>query len=111
MPAGGSSVPVVVQYNTSVRPAEYDAVISRLRFHDDPPPGLIMHTAAVGDDGCMRIVDVWESRAAHEHFAERRLDPAILAVLGREDGPKTGFEIHDLHSLVKPLGSGHVAVP
>lgn len=48
----------------------------------DPPEGLIVHTASqVGDK--IRIIDVWESRAALERFQDR-LRAAIDAVAQRE---------------------------
>jgi hypothetical protein len=102
-------LPVVVYYETSVSPSEYDAVVSRIRFHDDLPAGLLMHTAAVTDDRHMRILDVWDSREAHEHFAASRLNPAVAAIVGEAE-TRTGLEVHELHSLVRPLGIGHAAL-
>jgi hypothetical protein len=58
----------------------------------------------------MRIVDVWESREAHDKFAEGRLNPAIAAVLGGQVETRTSFEVHEVHSLVKPLGTRRAAV-
>jgi hypothetical protein len=98
-------VPVVVQYTTDVGPEEYDEIVSSLRFHDDLPAGLIMHTAAVTENGGMKIFDVWHSREAHDRFAESRLRPAIVAVVGSERAGGTGPEIHQVHSLVRPVGS------
>ena len=54
-------MPVVVQYTTDVGREEYDTVALAIRFHDEPPPGLIVHTAAVTGDGRMRIFDVWQT--------------------------------------------------
>jgi hypothetical protein len=97
-------VPVVVQYTTDVGPDEYDAVVSSMRFHDEPPDGLIVHTAAVTSNARMRVFDVWQSQEAHDRFVERRLKPAISAVVGEErDGRLHAPEVHQLHSLVKPL--------
>ena len=99
-------MPIVVQYTTNVGPDEYDEVVLKIRFHDDPPPGLIMHTAAVTEEGRMRVFDVWRSRAAHDEFATARLRPAIAAVVG--DNRAEAAEdprVLQLHSLVKPVGS------
>jgi hypothetical protein len=97
-------VPVVVQYTSDVGPDEYDAVVSSMRFHDEPPEGLIVHTAAVTSDGRMRVFDVWQSQEAHDRFVEDRLKPAISAVVGEDrDGPPRAPEVHQLHSLVKPI--------
>ncbi len=46
-------VAIVVQYTTSVTAAQYDEVISRIRFHDEPPEGPVVHTAAATADSRM----------------------------------------------------------
>jgi heme-degrading monooxygenase HmoA len=97
-------VPVVVQYTTAVGPDEYDEVVSAMRFHDELPDGLIVHTAAITREGEMRVFDVWQSREAHDRFVKSRLRPAIHEVTGedRPDAPPAP-EVHQLHSLVKPI--------
>lgn len=94
---------VVVQYTTNVGPEEYDEVVSKIRFHDDPPAGLIMHTAALTEEGRMRVFDVWRSRAAHDEFATSRLRPAIEEVVGMERASSDDHRVLRLHSLVTPL--------
>jgi len=42
----------------------------------NPPKGLIVHLAFEISDG-MRYVDVWESQADYERFAEEQLHPII----------------------------------
>jgi hypothetical protein len=97
-------MPIVVQYTTEIGPDQYDAVVSGMRFHDELPEGLIVHTAAVTSDGRMRVFDVWQSQAAHDRFVEGRLKPAIAAVIGDENGEQPPApEVHQLHSLVKPV--------
>jgi hypothetical protein len=95
---------IVVQYTTNVGVEAYDEVVTNIRFHDDLPDGLVVHTAAVTGDGRMRIFDVWQSREAYEHFDEDRLRPAIVELLGQAYADH-GFdlEVHDLHSLVSPV--------
>jgi hypothetical protein len=96
-------VAIVVQYTTSVTAAQYDEVISRIRFHDDPPEGLVVHTAAVTAEGRMRIFDVWKSLESHDRFAEGRLRPAIIEVVGESYAENGSFrQVHELHSLVQP---------
>jgi hypothetical protein len=99
-----ASMPIVVQYTTEIGPEEYDAVVSGMRFHDELPEGLIVHTAAVTPDGKMRVFDVWQTQEAHDRFVETRLRPAIEKVLGRrgDDAPPSP-QFHQLHSLVKPV--------
>jgi hypothetical protein len=94
-------VPVVLQYTTNVGPEEYDEVVARIRYHDDVPEGLIMHTAAVTDDGEMRIVDIWESLDAHARFLEARGCPTLFEVTGDHRIARSTVTL-ELHSLVKP---------
>jgi hypothetical protein len=57
----------------------FDEVSAELDALRDPPIGLYVHFVhAVGDD-CVRIVDVWESEAAHDAYDEPRNPPAVLA--------------------------------
>jgi hypothetical protein len=52
------------------------------------PAGLIVHTATEVADG-IRIIDVWESRAAADAFGEQVLGPVIQRLMGDAvaDGP------------------------
>jgi hypothetical protein len=95
---------IVVQYTSSAGPDEYDQVVSNIRFHDEPPAGLIMHTAAVTDEGHMRIFDVWRSREQHDEFTASRLTPALVEVIGEERAATSDRKTLTLHSLVKPAG-------
>ena len=57
-------------------PAQHDEVEELLGTGpDNPPPGLISHTAAVSDTGLV-IADVWESMGDAERFFET-LGPAL----------------------------------
>jgi hypothetical protein len=94
---------VVVQYTTEVGKEEYDAVVSAIRFHDEPPPGLIVHTAAVTHNGQMRIFDVWRTIEDHDRFVEERLRPATLTLVGDRISSWPVPAVHDLHSLVQPV--------
>ena len=51
---------------------EYDEVNSKLDLDNNPPDGLIIHTAAqVGDE--IRVIDVWESAEKFETFNNETL--------------------------------------
>jgi hypothetical protein len=97
-------MPIVVVYTALATPDQYDEVVSRIRFHDEPPPGLIVHTASVGGDGRMCIVDVWESQGDCDRFVEERLRPALREALGQDFAETLVEEVHDLHSMVRPVG-------
>ena len=56
----------------------YEKVVAQVGMADDPPAGLIVHTACEVDGG-VRVVDVWESREAAEAFDRDRLMPAFAA--------------------------------
>ena len=94
-------MPIVLQYTTNVDPEEYDEVVARIRYHDLLPEGLIMHTAAVTDEGEMRIIDIWESREHHDRFLAVRGCPTLLEVAGEQRIAKAS-ETLELHSLVRP---------
>jgi heme-degrading monooxygenase HmoA len=65
--------------------AQYDRAkaVAGLAEEGDPPPGLVVHTCAVTDDG-IAVVDVWDSTSSFEAFARDRLSTALTdAGLGR----------------------------
>lgn len=67
---------------------------------DPPPDGLIVHVAGPTDEG-VRIIDVWESEEAWEHFRAERLAPAI-AVLGGPSRPEPTFRgLHPEHVVIR----------
>ncbi|MBN1529620.1 MAG: hypothetical protein JW895_11200 [Thermoleophilaceae bacterium] len=94
-------MPIVLSYTTNVGPDEYDEVVDRLRYHDELPEGLIMHTAAVTDTGELRVIDIWESREHHDRFLAIRGCPTLLEVAG-EQRVAQDAEVLELHSLVRP---------
>ena len=49
----------------------YDKVRAHLGIVDTPPPGGVLHVSAVGDDGQLRIFEVWDSREQAEAWAEK----------------------------------------
>ena len=59
--------------------AMYDAVNEKL---GGPPEGLLVHTAGRNENGEFQIVEVWESKEAHDRFSEGPLWDAIKAVAG-----------------------------
>ncbi len=81
----------------------YRAVNEKAGVEQNPPDGLIIHTAGTVD-GELQIVDVWESRDAAERFGNERLMPAIKAVAGDQapTGPPPGVTIYEVQSIVKP---------
>jgi len=55
--------------------AQYDAIHSKMDVDNNPPAGMIFHSAGPIDGG-WGVIDFWESREAFDRFAESRLMPA-----------------------------------
>jgi hypothetical protein len=47
----------------------------------EPPKGLLVHLAVERPEGGLRYVDVWESEADWDRFAEERLHPVVHSLL------------------------------
>jgi hypothetical protein len=61
----------------------YEQISAKMGTEQDPPSGLIAHTAGPVD-GVWQVVDIWESAGAKERFEQDRLMPAISALFGAE---------------------------
>jgi hypothetical protein len=79
---------------------EYDQVAAKIDPENNPPDGMIVHSAEDMGGGKMRAVDVWESPDKFQKFAEERLGPAVAEVVG-DDSPEPKIEIRELHNVVK----------
>jgi hypothetical protein len=77
-----------------------------LNMDVDPPVGGVIHLAALTSSG-LRVVDVWESEAAFQTFAERRIMPAVRKV-GITSEPRV--EVAPLHNLYVPAVSAIGAI-
>jgi hypothetical protein len=68
------------------------------------PAGLILHAAGPTDEG-FRIIAVWESEPAWQHFRTERLAPAI-AYLGGPARPEPTFRaLRPAHLVVGEHGN------
>jgi hypothetical protein len=84
-------------------PGAYDAVNEKMDIDNDPPAGLIMHTAGRTPEGAWRIFDVWESREAFDRFTEERLQPALREVIGDQMADaEPPQEFYELHNVMRP---------
>lgn len=92
---------VLVQEMEQATLSQYDQVNAKLGVDDDPPAGLIIHTAGERPNGAVRIVDVWESQEAWERFRDERLTPAVMEVLGEQAGPPQQ-EVYETHHVINP---------
>jgi hypothetical protein len=58
---------------------QYDAVNAQIGVDEDPPEGLVFHSAGPqGDD--WGVIDFWESREHFDRFQQDRLGPATQAL-------------------------------
>ena len=78
----------------------YDAIAARLDVENNPPAGLIVHTAGFGG-GMFRIFDVWESAEHQSRFREERLMPIIEEGManGTIGSPPDREYTYELHAL------------
>ena len=72
---------------TPATPEQYDQVMAKVTAGGASTEGRTVHIAAVGDDGRIRIFDVWDSSRQAERSEQRcarRADPSgqTIAVRG-----------------------------
>ena len=94
---------VVITVPPGIDEAMYDAVNEKLG--DQMPDGLLVHSSGRNEDGDLQIIDVWESREAHDRFAEGRLWDAIKAAasergMDAEQAPPPRRIMYETHSLM-----------
>lgn len=76
--------------------AAYDRVIERMGLTDGrPPAGALFHMAGETDDG-FRVVDIWESAATYQTFAEEQIGPLSAA----EGFPRPEISIWEIHNTL-----------
>jgi hypothetical protein len=90
---------VVTTIDVSDMPnSEYRAVLNRMGVEARPEPGIYLHITAQTDFG-YRIIEIWESHAGFEEFAQRRMLPALQDLgIDRE----TEITVKPLHNLFAP---------
>jgi hypothetical protein len=94
---------VIITEAEGISTEMYDSVNEKLFAQGPPPDGQLLHVAGVGDDGKLRVIDVWETVDAHDKFRDERLLPAIEET-AREHGAQgaggppsnTIFEAHNV---------------
>jgi hypothetical protein len=87
------------QQETERSTENYDAINERLAG-EDPPEGLIIHTAGFFGEG-FRIFDVWESEEHFRRFLDEKVMPIVEEVAG-PDAPQPDLSTYELHSVIKP---------
>jgi hypothetical protein len=83
--------------------AQYDAVSAKLNLANNPPDGLLFHSA--GElEGVFQIFNVWESSEHADRFTRERLQPARVDVMGEERAGAAEAGVVDvpIHNYVIP---------
>jgi len=65
---------------------QYDAVNAEMGVEENPPEGMIFHSAGPMEGG-WNVIDFWESRELFDRFQQERLGPAIQALGDDALGP------------------------
>jgi hypothetical protein len=68
----------------------YDQAREGVGWEEETPDGAIFHVAWIADDG-FHVLDVWDSEAAFNTFAEARLMPVVKGKLGIAGDPNVKF--------------------
>ena len=76
----------------------YDRITDRLGAKDDPPTGLLMHSAGHTGNG-FRIFEVWESQSDFDMFMVERLMPVLMESTGALSTPPQ-LTIYELHNYI-----------
>ncbi|HEX2129595.1 MAG TPA: hypothetical protein VHF58_10310 [Solirubrobacterales bacterium] len=79
----------------------YDGVHAELNVEQDPPAGLIFHSAGFGENGAFRIYEVWETREQAEEFLNERIMPAVNKVTEGDPSPPATQELYELHNFIR----------
>ena len=88
---------IVVRYSPACLTKEaYDASTKRLEESDVPwpPEGLDMHVC-FGDDGNLKVSEIWDSEEQWRAFAEQLMPALQEAGIQMSDQPQA-FEVHEL---------------
>ena len=91
-----------VEEETDRSTTNYDAVSERLQAQDEPPAGLLVHTAGFTGHG-FRIFEVWESQADFDRFVEQTLRP-ILEDIASPDAREPQITSYELHGFIAAPG-------
>jgi hypothetical protein len=97
------------QQDVPIKEDVYRRIVEKLG--PEPLAGLITHVVVRRQDGNLRYIDVWESRAACDRAFAERIHPAVFAVFQeigfRPDGEPTreGIEVVDVSIGRRATGS------
>jgi hypothetical protein len=76
--------------------AQYDESIRKLGAAGDFPPDGLDYHVCFGEEGALRVSEIWDSREQLEAFGERLMP--VLSEVGIDPGEP---EIVEIHNIVK----------
>jgi len=79
---------------------QYDAVHGRLGVDDNPPEGMIFHSAGPIEGG-WGIIDFWESREHFDRFQSAQLGPALQELGDRAFQGPPDIKEFPVHHITK----------
>jgi hypothetical protein len=87
---------IVVRFQpTGLTAEQYDESIRRLEADGGFPPDGMDYHVCFGDEGSLRVSEIWDSREQLEAFGERLMP--ILADIGIQfSGEPEAFEAHNI---------------
>lgn len=80
---------------------QYDATNAQANVDQDPPEGLIFHSAGPIEEG-WGVIDFWESREAFDRFVESRLQPALQELGDQSMQSPPDVKEFAVHNVIKP---------
>jgi len=80
---------------------QYDAVHQSMGIDENPPPGLIFHSAGPIEDG-WGVIDFWESREAFDSFLAGRLQPGLADLGDRAFQGPPDIKQFPVHHFTRP---------
>jgi len=87
---------------TGATPDQYEQVRARVGLGDEVPPGGVLHIAAKGDDGMIRVIEVWESREQAEEFTKKVMAAREDLGIGTD---RPMIQYLEVHRLAQSVGS------
>ncbi len=78
----------------NVTKQQYDESIRRFEAAGDWPPDGLEYHVAFGQEGNLRVSEIWDSREQFEQFGKRLMP--LLAEIGIDPGEPEVVEIHNI---------------
>ncbi|HEU4701659.1 MAG TPA: hypothetical protein VFS37_04185 [Conexibacter sp.] len=86
---------IVVRFApASLTREQYDASVRRLQEAGDFPPEGMDYHVCFGEEGRLRVSEIWDSREQWQAFGERLMP--VLADVGIQPGDPDVFEVYNV---------------